>query len=63
MEAHQERVVQEKWDLDLKVQKLEQFIDGEIHSNLVEDEKKRLAAQLHHMKEYSKILAERISAF
>lgn len=60
---HQERVVEEKTGLDEKVGKLEEFVKGTIHNTLGEDEQKRLADQLHHMKEYAKILGHRISAF
>jgi hypothetical protein len=63
LEPHQERVVEEKTSLEDKIDKLEAFIEGPIHSTLVEDEQKRLATQLHHMKEYAAVLGHRIAAF
>jgi len=63
LQPHQERVVEEKKDLDTKIDKLKDFVEGPIHSTLVEDEQKRLATQLHHMKEYATALGQRIAAF
>lgn len=63
LQPHQERVVEEKTALEDKIGKLETFIEGPIHSTLLEDEQKRLAVQLHHMKEYATVLGHRISAF
>lgn len=60
---HQERVVEEKAGLEEKIGKLEEFVTGTIHSTLGEDEQKRLALQLHHVKEYATVLGHRISAF
>lgn len=65
---HQQRVVDEKRDLDEKVVKLREFIDtegkpGAIFTNLPGKEQLRLKAQLLHMTDYSTILADRIEAF
>lgn len=63
LQPHQERAVQEKADLDGKIDKLTEFVEGPVHSTLPEDEKSRLATQLHHMKEYATALGQRIAAF
>jgi hypothetical protein len=63
LQPHQERVVEEKKDLDTKIDKLKDFIEGPIHSTLPEEEKTRMATQLHHMKEYATVLGHRIAAF
>jgi hypothetical protein len=65
MEAYQERVVQEKKELDEKIEKLNDFVYGstEIYPNLKFEERVRLKMQLGYMKEYSKILGERIADF
>lgn len=63
LKPHQERVVEEKKDLDTKIDKLKDFVEGPVHGTLVEEEQKRLATQLHHMKEYATVLGQRIAAF
>lgn len=63
MMPHQQRVVDEKTDLDVKIEKLEAFIEGEIFSSLSDEEKDRLNLQLVTMDKYSDILGERIAAF
>ena len=63
MKPHQERVVQERKDLDEKITKLDEFIDGEIFKTLPKDEQDRLVAQSAAMTNYSDILHARISAF
>lgn len=66
MQPHQERVITEKKELDEKLEKLLAFIDagkGPIYSKLVTEERQRLTTQARIMKEYSDILADRISAF
>ena len=62
---HQQRVVQEKEELDEKLSKLSTFIDSPNFTNIVndEDEVARLVCQEEIMKDYSEILAERIAAF
>ena len=61
---HQQRVVDEKTELDEKLKKLTAFIDtNTVFENLPEDEKTRLVRQESCMSEYSKILGERIAAF
>lgn len=63
MAPHQQRVVEEKDDLDGKCNRLAGFISGDVFSNLDEAEKSRLNRQLVVMSSYSEILAERITAF
>jgi crAss001_48 related protein len=64
MQPHQQRVVDEKTELDTKLDKLKAFImDSPIFKTLPVDEQKRLNAQYDVMEQYSKILKERIAAF
>ena len=63
-EPYQERVVQEKAELDVKIESLQTFMDdpdkiGDISIN----ELCRLAHQLKVMQEYSEVLGERIANF
>lgn len=62
---HQQRVLDEKRELDEKLQKLTAFISSEKFSTIVQDEAERgrLVCQEETMKDYSAILAERIEAF
>lgn len=63
MLAHQERVVQEKQELDDKIAKLQVFVEGELFSTLPDDEQDRLERQVAIMKDYTAVLGERIAAF
>ena len=64
MQPHQQRVVDEKTELDDKLTKLNQFItESPIFTNLDDREKSRLIAQKAHMEGYSDILGERIASF
>jgi hypothetical protein len=66
MEAYQQRVWEQKADLDVKLDKLLAFIDGgqgAVFSTLNTEERQRLTTQGRIMKEYSDILADRIAAF
>lgn len=63
MEAHQQRVVDEKTELDAKREKLGAFIEGAIYQGLPEAERDRLTQQAIAMTTYSTILGERIAAF
>ena len=62
---HQQRVVDEKRDLDEKLQKLTAFISSESFATIVQDadERGRLVRQDEIMKDYSAVLGERIAAF
>jgi len=63
MKPHQERVIQEKTELDEKIAKLRAFIEGPIFSALSDDERRRMHRQLHAMGDYSDALNDRIVAF
>ena len=63
MAPHQERVVTEKSELDMKIAKLTPFLDNEMFKTLPTDEQSRLSRQLSIMQNYSQVLGERIAAF
>jgi hypothetical protein len=64
MQPHQQRVVEEKKELDGKLDRLIAFIDANpAFGVLYGDERKRLNLQVQVMTEYSSILSQRIAAF
>lgn len=64
MQQHQQRVVNEKKELDDKLDKLKNFIENTIlFKSLPADERGRLNRQFDVMAEYSSILSQRIAAF
>lgn len=68
MQPHQQRVVDEKSELDEKISKLATFIATfdkpmSVFAMLSEPERQRLYAQHRAMVEYSTILGERIANF
>lgn len=63
MQPYQERVVEEKADLDSKIEKLAFFLAGEKAQNLPPGENPRMTRQLAAMREYSAVLGERIACF
>lgn len=63
MQAFQERVVEEKTELDAKIAKLKEFIAGSIYPTLDVEEQTRLTLQLSYMEAYSEVLGQRIVAF
>ena len=64
LQAHQQRVVNEKEELDKKATALSDFIgNNPIFDTLDEDELNRLREQNDVMWKYSEILGERIAAF
>ena len=64
MQPHQQRVVDEKKDLDEKLDKLKAFIEtSPTFKSLPADERGRLGKQYDVMAEYSSILSQRIAAF
>ena len=65
LQPHQQRVVDEKTELDEKLSKLTTFINSEKFASIVsdEDERSRLVRQQQLMFDYSEILGERIAAF
>jgi hypothetical protein len=63
VKPYQERVVQEKKDLDVKIEALKTFIEGDAFHEVEEDEQKRMLDQLEAMDTYSEILGDRIDNF
>lgn len=65
MAPHQERVVNEKTELDEKLTKLTAFttMQNAIYAALPREEQARLIQQREVMREYSEILGQRIAAF
>lgn len=64
MKPHQQRVVDEKAELDKKALALSQFIGvGPVFETLDADEQERLRDQNDVMWKYSEILGARIAAF
>lgn len=63
MEAYQQRVIEEKKELDIKRDKLTEFLKSGDRSKVPQDEQDRLNRQLAHMDAYSNVLAERINHF
>lgn len=63
MEAFQNRVIEEKDELDSKREKLGVFIDSEAFKALESGEQARLRRQFNIMADYSGILSERIANF
>lgn len=63
MQPFQQRVVDEKSELDIKVAKLKTFMEHETFGNLSTDEQVRMHRQVAAMTEYSTVLGERIAAF
>jgi len=60
---HQQRVLDEKAELDDKLSKLSAFFSKATFEGLADDEQLRLRTQHVAMKTYSDILGERIAAF
>ncbi len=63
LQPHQQRVVQEKADLDAKIPPLLAFFKTNECYDLPMDERSRLMRQSVLMREYSQVLGERIAAF
>ena len=63
LQPHQQRVVDEKVELDQRREKLESFYSTSIFQGLPEPEQSRLLRQGVAMRTYSEILGERIAAF
>ena len=65
LQPHQQRVVDEKTELDEKLTKLRAFCSqsGGIFDSLPTEEKQRLTEQEGHMAAYSDVLRRRIDAF
>lgn len=63
MRPHQQRVVDEKQDIDGKIERLAEFFTTDIFHDLDQAEKDRLKTQYSVMEVYSMILYQRIEAF
>jgi hypothetical protein len=63
MQPFQQRVVDEKKELDERLAKLNDFWNNPIFGTLPDAEKVRLEKQSLLMQSYSEILGERIAAF
>lgn len=63
MRPHQQRVVDERAELDDKLSKLAGFFGTDLFATLPSAEQQRLRTQAVAMRTYSSILAERIAAF
>ena len=64
LQPHQQRVVDEKTELDTKSAALQKFIlESPLFEKLELAERWRLTTQAHIMVQYSAVLGERISAF
>ena len=63
MEAYQQRVVEEKRELDMKRDKLTEFLKSPNRIRVPQHEQDCLTLQLAAMEVYSSILAERIVHF
>jgi len=63
MLPHQQRVVDEKTELDEKLTKLEAFFKTAIFMGLDSKEQDRLMRQSTYMNSYSEVLRERIDNF
>ena len=60
---YQQRVIDEKADLDLKRDMLDTFFGSPVFAGIDHEEQLRLRHQAVHMHIYSTILGERIAAF
>lgn len=63
LQPHQQRVVDEKAELDARLNALLAFTAGMLFATLDAAEQKRLRQQAAYMQAYSNILAQRIDAF
>lgn len=63
MKPHQERVVEEKKELDKRRENLTAFTFTKTFESLPYSEKERLMRQHSIMEQYSDVLGERIAAF
>lgn len=63
LEAFQQRVVDEKKDLDEKISKLKAFFDTKVFNDLPLEDQSLLYRQYNVMRPYQQVLAERIAKF
>ncbi len=62
-QPHQQRVIDEKDELDARIDKLRAFFATPTYGQLDAQEKRRLLAQHYYMAGYSYLLGDRIKAF
>lgn len=63
MQPHQQRVVDEKKELDDKIERLTAFTKGDIFKSIDDEDQRLLVKQLSEMGSYSETLASRIARF
>ena len=63
IQPHQQRVIDEKAELDGRIAKLAAFVESPVFLSVRQDEQERLKDQIDVMRIYSEILAARIRAF
>lgn len=63
MQPHQQRVVDEAYELEKKLRKLDSFIGTELYNALSDMEQRLLSMQFSTMQAYHAILKARISLF
>lgn len=63
LQPHQQRVVEEKADLDGRIERLHTFTGSDLFRTLDLAEQHRLVRQLNLQRQLSAVLAERIAAF
>lgn len=63
MKPHELRVVEERKELQIKVEALEEFLKSNMFENLSQTQQDLLIQQLLHMTKYSLVLATRIYLF
>jgi hypothetical protein len=63
LQPHQQRVVDERAELDARADRLGAFIEGPVFDTLPEDERTRLSRQHGLMRDLSDVLSDRIAAF
>lgn len=63
MQPHQQRVIDEKQELDARREKLGEFKNTDLFLALPWQEQERLNTQAHIMTMYSAVLGERIAHF
>ena len=60
MSDFKDRLIQEKSDLDGRIEKLTKFLDTDLFQHLSHIERDALTEQLYHMKQYKAVLDARV---
>lgn len=63
LQPHQQRVIEEKRDLNEKIHKLTVFLASAASTQVSLSEARLMHEQLNHMLQYSKVLQRRIELF